>query len=48
MNRELDYSKCIALLRKLLRENHITENEYIGAKRIIMSRFMILENEKAS
>jgi hypothetical protein len=44
-NRCLEFSKKMAVLRKLLRLELISENEYILAKNKIMSSYHILESE---
>ena len=41
----LEFSKKMAVLRKLLRLELISENEYILAKNKIMSSYHILESE---
>lgn len=41
----LEFSKKMAVLRKLLRIELISENEYILAKNKIMSSYHILESE---
>jgi hypothetical protein len=46
MMREMEFAKCIALLRKAVRMELITETEYIRARNKLMDRFLILpENE---
>ena len=41
----LEFSKKMAVLRKLIRLGLISENEYILAKNKIMSSYHILESE---
>ena len=41
----LEFSKKMAVLRKLVRLGLISENEYILAKNKIMSSYYILESE---
>ena len=41
----LEFSKKMAVLRKLVRLGLISENEYIRAKNRIMSSYHILESE---
>ncbi len=47
MTREMEYAKCIALLRKLVRKELLSEKEYAQAKRQLMDRYLVSsDNEK--
>lgn len=42
MTREMEFAKCIALLRKAVRMELITEAEYIAARNKLMDRYLII------
>lgn len=44
MGRELEYAKCIAVLRKIFRMGLISETEYMVARNKIMSKYLVLES----
>ena len=43
MTKEMEFAKCIAVLRKLIRLGLISESEYTVARKRLMDRFLILE-----
>lgn len=43
MTREMEYAKCIAVLRKILRLGLLSEAEYMMTRNKIMSRYLIIE-----
>ena len=50
MKREMEYAKCMAVLRKIIRIGMITESEYVAAKNKLMDKFLVirdLENQVA-
>lgn len=42
MTNEMEYAKCIAVLRKLFRVGMISEAEYSTARNRLMDRFLIV------
>ena len=44
MRRELEYAKCIAMLRKIFRMGLISETEYMDARKRIMSKYLVVES----
>ena len=44
MTREMEYAKCIALLRKIVRMELITENEYVAARNKLMDKFLVIRD----
>lgn len=46
MGRELEYAKCIAVLRKIFRMGLISETEYMVARNKIMSKYLVLESSQ--
>ena len=42
MTKEMEFAKCMALLRKAVRMELITEVEYIIARNKLMDRFLII------
>ena len=38
MTREMEYAKCMAVLRKIIRMGMITENEYVAARNKLMDK----------
>lgn len=50
MTREMEYAKCIAVLRKIVRMEIITENEYVAARNKLMDKYLVIrdfENQAA-
>ena len=50
MTREMEYAKCMAVLRKIIRMGMITENEYVAARNKLMDKYLVirdLENQVA-
>jgi len=43
MTKEMEFAKCIAVLRKLFRLGLISEAEYTVTRKRLMDRFLILE-----
>ena len=43
MTKEMEFAKCFAVLRKLIRLGLISESEYTVARKRLMDRFLILE-----
>ncbi len=41
MTREMNYAKCIAVLRKIVRLGMITEAEYVAARNKLMNLYLI-------
>ena len=46
MRRELEYAKCIAMLRKIFRMGLISETEYMDARKRIMSKYLVVESSQ--
>lgn len=44
MTREMEYAKCMAVLRRIYHKGSITESEYRYTKGELKDRFMIMEN----
>lgn len=44
MTREIEYAKCIAVLRKMVHMNLISESEYKKAKVMIMDKYLIVHD----
>lgn len=44
MTREMEYAKCIAVLRKIVRMGMITENEYVSARNKLMDKFIFVHS----
>ena len=44
MTREMEYAKCMAVLRKMLRMGMISETEYTKVKARIMDNYMIIQS----
>lgn len=42
MTREMEYAKCIAVLRKTVRLGMITESEYEVAKNKLMDKYLVI------
>lgn len=50
MTREMEYAKCIAVLRKIVRMEMITENECVAARNKLMDKYLVIrdfENQAA-
>lgn len=50
MTREMEYAKCVAVLRRIIRMGMITEKEYVTARNKLMDKFLVirdLENQVA-
>lgn len=43
MTREMEYAKCMAVLRKIVRMGFLLEAEYMMARYKIMSKFLMIE-----
>ncbi len=46
MGRELEYAKCIVVLRKIFRMGLISETEYMVARNKIMRKYLVLESSQ--
>jgi len=44
MTREMEYAKCIAVLRKIVRMGMITENEYVSVRNKLMDKFIFVHS----
>ena len=44
MTREMEYAKCMAVLRKIVRLELITENEYVEVRNKLMDRYLVIRN----
>ena len=44
MTREMEYAKCIAVLRKIVRLGMITENEYAAARNKLMDKYLVIRD----
>jgi len=45
MTKEMEFAKCIALLRKAFRMELLTEAEYIAARNKLMDRYLIVRED---
>ena len=45
MTKEMEFAKCIALLRKALHMELLTEAEYVAARNKLMDRFLIIRED---
>ncbi len=45
MTKEMEFAKCIALLRKALRMELLTEVEYVAARNKLMDRYLIVHED---
>ena len=45
MTKEMEFAKCMALLRKAVRMELITEAEYTIARNKLMDRFLIIHED---
>ena len=43
MTREMEYAKCMAVLRKIVRIGMITENEYVAARNKLMDKYLVIK-----
>ena len=43
MTREMEYAKCMAVLRKIFRMRVLSEAEYMMARNKIMSKYLMIE-----
>ena len=48
MGRELEYAKCIAVLRKIFRMGLISEAEYTIARNKIMNKYLVVETSQSA
>ena len=44
MTREMEYAKCIAVLRKIVRMELITEHEYVAARNKLMDKYLVVRD----
>ena len=44
MTREMEYAKCMAVLRKIVRMELITENEYVAARNKLMDKYLVIRD----
>ena len=44
MTREMEYAKCMAVLRRIVRLGMITENEYMAARNKLMDKYLIIRD----
>ena len=44
MTREMEYAKCMAVLRRNVRLGMITENEYMAARNKLMDKYLIMRD----
>ena len=44
MTREMEYAKCMAVLRRIVRLGRITENEYMAARNKLMDKYLIIRD----
>ena len=44
MTREMEYAKCIAVLRKIVRMGMISENEYVAVRNKLMDKFIFVHS----
>ena len=44
MTREMEYAKCMAVLRRIVRLAMITENEYMAARNKLMDKYLIIRD----
>lgn len=44
MTREMEYAKCMAILRKIVRLGMITENEYVAVRNKLMDRYLVIRD----
>ena len=50
MTREMEYAKCMAVLRRIVHLGLIAENEYVAARNKLMDKYLVirdLENQVA-
>ena len=44
MTREMEYAKCMAVLRKIIRTEMITENVYAAARNKLMDKYLVIRD----
>lgn len=44
MTREMEYAKCMAVLRRIVRLGMITENEYMAARNKLMDKYLVIRD----
>ena len=44
MTREMEYAKCMAVLRKIVRLELITENEYVAVRNKLMDKYLVVRD----
>ena len=44
MTREMEYAKCMTVLRKIVRMEMITENEYVAVRNKLMDKYLVIRN----
>ena len=44
MTREMEYAKCMAVLRWIVRLGMITENEYMAARNKLMDKYLVIRD----
>ena len=44
MTREMEYEKCMAVLRKIVRLELITENEYVAVRNKLMDKYLVTKD----
>lgn len=44
MTREMEYAKCMAVLRRIVRLGMITENEYMAARNKLMDKYLVMRD----
>mgnify|MGYP003539890988 FL=1 len=44
MTREMEYAKCMAVLRKIVRLGMLTENEYVAARNKLMDKYLVIND----
>ena len=43
MTREMEYAKCMAVLRKIIRMGMISESEYVAARNRLMDKYLVIK-----
>lgn len=46
MTREMEYAKCMAVLRKLFRKGMVSEAEYNKARQKLMDKYLIVQSNE--
>lgn len=44
MTRKMEYAKCMAVLRKIIRIGMITENEYMVVRNKLMDKYLVIRD----